>query len=162
MEWSVCDLSEQAGELHKLLLALQENPRGGRAKWAGRQLSLIRKLLGGNFSPIIAEGDGGVRERVRALKEFLDARPERVIVVVGHSAFFQQFLKTYGNGSFKRKLHNCEILRCADVGVSFSSMPQRSPLLAAAAPGEMRELTSGIGRLAMPDTGYQKLELAHS
>jgi hypothetical protein len=145
-------------------MAWQANPVGGRARWEGRQLSLIRKLLGGDFCPIIAEGSGGVRERVRALKIFLEERAERVVVVVGHSAFFQHFVKTYGDGSFKRKLRNCEVLRCADAGIFFSE----PPLPRVAEPHvEMRELsgrreTNGVSTHVPPSMSYRRFDLAYS
>jgi hypothetical protein len=145
-------------------MAWQANPVGGRARWEGRQLSLIRKLLGGDFCPIIAEGSGGVRERVRALKIFLEERAERVVVVVGHSAFFQHFVKTYGDGSFKRKLRNCEVLRCADAGIFFSE----PPLPRVAEPHvEMRELSgrreiNGVSTHVPPSMSYRRFDLAYS
>ena len=96
---------------------MNENPwRSG--SWSCRRLPCCQCCC----PPLIdTETDEEVAARIKHFKVWVENRPERVIVVVGHSAFFQQFIRTQTgpeNAHF-RKLSNCEILDCSSVGVKF-------------------------------------------
>ena len=56
--------------------------------------------------------------RILRFKEWLDGRPEKTIVVVGHSHFFQQTIAALA-GTKMPKLANCEVLDCESVGLVF-------------------------------------------
>lgn len=47
-----------------------------------------------------------MRHRIRQFKQWLLQRPEQNIVIVGHSAFFRDFLQT------QVKMKNCEVKQC--------------------------------------------------
>lgn len=47
-----------------------------------------------------------INSRIEEFKIWLQLRPEKCIVVVGHSAFFRYMIKTH------RKLKNCEVRSC--------------------------------------------------
>ncbi len=66
------------------------------------------------------------RRRTQALREWLSRRPERVIAVVGHSAFFKHLT---GMG---RKLRNCEVWRL-DVEDKSTAVPPSSSSSSSAA-----------------------------
>lgn len=65
--------------------------------------------------PLIeTETEAEVAARIVRFRAWIEGRPERVIVVIGHSAFFQQVT------SMPRKLGNCEVLDCQSIGLTFS------------------------------------------
>ncbi len=47
-----------------------------------------------------------MRHRIIQFKQWLLQRPEQNIVIVGHSAFFRDFLQT------RVKMKNCEVKQC--------------------------------------------------
>jgi broad specificity phosphatase PhoE len=65
----------------------------------------LRTRAAGEPHLIVRESKSDVRLRIRAFRKWLANRPEKVIAVVGHSAYIKQFT------GMSRKLKNCEVLK---------------------------------------------------
>jgi broad specificity phosphatase PhoE len=84
--------------------------------WSCRRLPCCRRCC----PPLIdTETQEEVQERIAHFTRWISDRPERVIVVVGHSSFFRQLIRTQAGPQNKnfRKLRNCEIFDCESVSL---------------------------------------------